>query len=157
MPNIGRSISLPKVFHSIMKKCFLILSIFIVSCGNEDPSHATYDGIVTLNTNFSASEPLAEYQAVYNVGARGAQTAAPWASLNPTGSTFDLTLITNPYFGLHTLKDLGFEAIFLNVPIITIDRRSIPADIMKLDFDDHIFSYPRPFKFNPSNLIHPIP
>ncbi len=96
-------------------------------------------GIISLNTNLSLNEPLSkyteEYQAIFNVGAKGAQTAAPWKSLNPDGLTYDFTAITNPYFGLSTLKTIGFESIFINIPIITINERSMPADITTLEFD----------------------
>lgn len=123
-----------------MKKYALIFWLSAFSCGNEDPTSSTFDGIISMNTNLSASEPYGnytlEYQAVFDAGARGAQTAAPWASLNPTGSTFELAPINNPYFGLTALKNIGFEAIFLNIPIVTIDKRSMPADIIALSFDN---------------------
>lgn len=115
---------------------FLILGF---SCAKQDPAPQPV-GVISFNTNLSSSEPFAnymvEYQAVFNAGARGAQTAAPWKSLNPTGSTFDLAAIANPYFGLSTLKNIGFESIFLNIPIIAISERSMPDDIAALEFDD---------------------
>lgn len=106
------------------------------------PAPSTFGGIVSVNANLSSSEPLSnytsDYQAVYSIGARGAQTAAPWVSLNPTGSTFDFSMIANPYFGLSALESIGFEAIFLNIPIVAIDKRTMPADIASLAFDDPI-------------------
>lgn len=123
-----------------MNKYIFTIPFLFFCCGGVEPPTRIYDGVVSLNTNLSASEPFsnytAEYQAVFNARARGAQTAAPWASLNPTGSTYDLVAISNPYFGLTALKDMGFEAIFLNIPIIAIDKRSMPADIITLPFDD---------------------
>jgi len=124
-----------------MKKYALILLVVFFSCNKTKPTVSpTFDGIVSLNTNLSSSEPLTnytiEYQAVYAMGAKGAQTAAPWGSLNPTGSTFDFSPISNPYFGLSTLKTIGFESIFLNIPIVAINNRSMPTDIVNLAFDN---------------------
>lgn len=129
-----------------MMRTYLIpLIIFLVACSEPTtyqpvPGESVFQGVVALNTNVSAEESsanyLAEYQSTVSAGARGAQTAAPWASLNPTGTTYDLTPITNPYFGLSTLKTVGFQAIFLNIPIITIDKRSMPSDIAALSFDN---------------------
>jgi hypothetical protein len=88
----------------------------------------------------SGEEPLqnyeSEYLAIRGLGATGIQTAAPWASLNPTGTTYDLAPLANPFFGLTKLVDMGYETIFLNVPIIAINARSMPADIDDLPFDD---------------------
>jgi hypothetical protein len=95
---------------------------------------------VSLNANLSGSEPPsaypAEYQAIRALGARGAQTAAPWAALNPTGTTYDLTMLSNPYFGTAVLAAQGFTSILLNLPIVTIGVRSMPADLAALPFDD---------------------
>ncbi|MBS1680340.1 MAG: glycosyl hydrolase 53 family protein [Bacteroidetes bacterium] len=122
-------------------KHILFCSLLLFSCSkNNTPSPVTFSGVVSLNTNLSASEPLSnyttEYHAVYSLGARGAQTAAPWGSLNPTGSTYNLSSISNPYFGLEALKTIGFESIFLNIPIVAINKRTMPADIINLPFDD---------------------
>lgn len=88
-----------------------------------------------MNANISASELTmgfgpytAEYQAIYAAGARGAQTAAPWSSLNPTGTTYDLTMITDPNFGLAALAGYGFTSILINIPIVAIASRKMPAD-----------------------------
>lgn len=77
-----------------------------------------------------------EYTAIQALGSKGAQTAAPWGSLNPTGTTYDLATISNPYFGLSKLAGYGYTSIFLNIPIITVSSRSMPADIAALAFDD---------------------
>ena len=94
----------------------------------------------SFNANLSSSEPFSNYEAEYKsmraFGARGAQTAAPWASLNPSGTTYDLATISNPYFGLSKLSEYGYETIFLNLPIITVSTRSMPADISSKSFDD---------------------
>jgi len=93
-----------------------------------------------MNANISASETITkyttEYQAIYAAGARGAQTAAPWSSLDPTGATYDLTMITNAYFGLNALAGYGFTSILINIPIVAIAARTMPADISALAFDD---------------------
>jgi len=100
-----------------------------------------------MNANLSASgmtaEPIsnytAEYTAIYNAGARGAQTAAPWSSLDPTGTgtnTYDLTMITNPYFGLNALAGYGFTSILINIPIVALGSRTMPSTLAALPFDD---------------------
>ena len=124
-----------------MQKYLFSFLVLFLSCSKDEPTLQTkFSGIISLNTNLSASEPfsnyLAEYQAAYNAGARGAQTAAPWGSLNPTGTTYDFAALSNSFFGLATLKNIGFDALFLNIPIIAIDKRSMPADIISLAFDD---------------------
>lgn len=127
-----------------MKK-WLLGAVMIAGCGtSESPTPGvtpgSFSATVAMNANLSAEEPYqnyeAEYLAIRALGARGAQTAAPWASLNPTGTTYDFTSIINPIFGLGKLVDYGYETIFLNIPIITIDSRSMPADIASLPFDD---------------------
>ncbi len=124
-----------------MQKYLFSLFVLFLSCSKDVTTLQTkFSGIISLNTNLSASEPFsnytAEYQTAFNSGARGAQTAAPWGSLNPTGTTYDFAALSNSFFGLGTLKNIGFEAIFLNIPIIAIDKRSMPADIIGLAFDD---------------------
>ncbi len=114
------------------------------NCSNKNDIPAfpagTFSPIASINANISFNEPFstyeAEYKAIRNTGATGVQTAAPWKSLNPTGTTYDLTLLSNSFFGLGALSDYGYENIFLNIPIITIDQRSMPADISSLPFDD---------------------
>jgi hypothetical protein len=127
-----------------MKK-WLLGAVMIAGCGtSESPSPGitpgSFSATVAMNANLSAEEPYqnyeAEYMAIRALGASGAQTAAPWASLNPTGTTYDLTPIINPIFGLGKLVDYGYETIFLNIPIITIEVRSMPTDIASLTFDD---------------------
>jgi hypothetical protein len=96
--------------------------------------------VVSANASLSASDSItlytSEYQALYSIGLRGAQTAAPWKVLNPTGTTYDLTMLTNPYFGMSALAGYGFTHILLNVPSITVDVRSMPTDIDTLPFND---------------------
>ena len=96
--------------------------------------------VVSMNANISASELPAtyptEYQSIYAAGARGAQTAAPWSSLNPTGPTYDLTMISNIYFGLDALAGYGFTSILINIPIVAISARTMPADIAGLPFNN---------------------
>ena len=96
--------------------------------------------MVSLNANLSSSEPIAnytaEYQAIAAAGVEGAQTAAPWSSLNPTGTTYDLTMVTNPYFGLGALDGYGFTTLFLNISVVALKQRTMPADIAGLDFND---------------------
>jgi hypothetical protein len=128
-----------------MKRSALFFCIVIFSSCNTDNVNnrlPAYDGIVSFNTNLSSNEPYGnytvEFQTVYNMGARGAQLAAPWKSLNPTGSTYDMATVNNPYFGLATLRTMGYEAIFLNIAIITVGTRSMPADISDLSFDDPV-------------------
>ena len=126
----------------------LVLAVVISllsACGGSDDS--TSNIVVSMNANISASEPLsnytAEYQDIYATGARGAQTAAPWSSLettpNPlplTGPTYDLTMVSNPYFGLNALAGYGFTSILVNIPIVAISSRTMPADIAGLPFNN---------------------
>ncbi|GAB4478332.1 MAG: hypothetical protein OHK0044_25200 [Burkholderiaceae bacterium] len=99
-----------------------------------------FAGVTALNANLSANEPIAnytaEYRAIAALGVRGAQTAAPWRSLNPTGTTYDLTLLTNPFFGPTALAGYGFTRIFLNVPVVALTERVAPDDLAALAFDD---------------------
>ena len=53
-------------------------------------------------------------------------------------TTYDLATISNPYFGLSKLSGYGYETIFLNIPIIAVSNRSMPADIATLSFSDPI-------------------
>jgi len=111
-----------------------------MACSRSTDSTTAFTGIVSVNTNISSSESLsvytAEYQATYTLGARGAQTAAPWSSLNSTGVTYDLTMLTNTYFGLSALQGYGLTTILLNVPIIAITARRLPSDISANNFND---------------------
>lgn len=95
---------------------------------------------VALNANLSGEEPFqnyeGEFEAIHALGAEGVQTAAPWASLNPTGTTYDLAPLTNPFFGLSKLTAMGYTTIYLNIPIIAINARSMPEDIDHLAFND---------------------
>jgi len=119
---------------------FLAVVISLLpACGGASDAPA-FNPVVSMNANISQSEPLtnytAEYQAIYADGARGAQTAAPWSSLNPTGATYDLAMVSNPYFGLNALAAYGFTSILVNIPIVAIASRTMPADIAGLAFDD---------------------
>lgn len=128
----------------------IILSGLFIGCPQSDgtnpapASTSPFAGVVSLNANLSSSEPpanyTAEYQAIAAVGVKGAQTAAPWSSLNPTGTTYDLTMITNPFFGLNALAGYGFTTIFLNIPVVGLTQtgpaRTMPADIAALNFND---------------------
>lgn len=125
-------------------KVRIVLLLFLTNCAADQPGVVVepdrFSVPVALNANLSGEEPFqnyeGEYQAIYTLGARGIQTAAPWASLNPVGTTYDLTPLTNSLFGLNKLTSLGYELIYLNIPIITIDTRSMPADVEHLPFDD---------------------
>jgi len=134
-----------------MKIARLLILLLLTGCGGGGggsgsgaPLFANFSPAVSMNANLSASgmtaEPISnyttEYQAIYNAGARGAQTAAPWSSLNPTGTTYDLTMITDPNFGLAALAGFGFTSILINIPIVAIDSRKMPADIATLAFND---------------------
>ncbi len=131
-----------------MKKLWAASVLILLFCKKSDnsPSPVFPSGNFSIsssfNANLSAGEPFSNYEGEYKsiraIGARGAQTAAPWASLNPTGTTYDLSGIANPYFGLSQLSVYGYESIFLNIPIITISKRSMPSDIALLNFDDPI-------------------
>ncbi|MFN3566086.1 MAG: hypothetical protein ACK4V1_08910 [Burkholderiaceae bacterium] len=120
------------------------LVVVLSACSRADesapPPQVPFAGVVALNANLSANEPITdyerEYRAVAALGARGAQTAAPWRSLNPTGTTYDLTLLTNPYFGPAALGGYGFRRIFLNVPVVALTQRAMPDDLVALAFND---------------------
>jgi hypothetical protein len=130
---------------------FLIL-LLLTGCGGGGgsgsgaPLFANFSPAVSMNANLSASgmtaEPISnyttEYQAIYAAGARGAQTAAPWNSLETGMMTYNLFMIddTNPYFGLNALAGYGFTSILINIPIVVIDSRKMPADIATLAFND---------------------
>jgi hypothetical protein len=122
----------------------LILLLCLTGCAADRPGVAVDPDIfpvpVALNANLSGEEPFqnyeSEYLAIRTLGASGVQTSAPWASLNPTGTTYDLTPITNPFFGLSKLTSMGYTLIYLNIPIVAINARSMPTDIKDLPFDD---------------------
>ncbi len=111
-------------------------------CGSSEstPAAATFAPVIALNANLSASEPVAayttEYRAIHALGARGAHTAAAWSALNPTGTTYDLTLIANPFFGLGALQGYGFSTILVNVPIVALTERKLPGDLAGAAFND---------------------
>ena len=126
---------------------FTLSLCILTSCKKSDTTTPTpnfpggnFSATASFNANLSSSEPFSNYEAEYKsmraFGARGAQTAAPWASLNPSGTAYDLATISNPYFGLSKLSEYGYETIFLNIPIITVSTRSMPADISSKSFDD---------------------
>ncbi len=133
-----------------MKKFWIVILPILFFCKkSDDPVSTTpattfppgnFSATSSFNANLSASEPFSNYESEYKtiraIGARGAQTAAPWGSLNPTGTTYDLATISNPYFGLSKLSSYGYETIFLNIPIIAVGSRSMPADIATLSFSD---------------------
>lgn len=122
----------------------IILLLFLTNCAADqsvvevEPDHLSVP--VALNANLSGEEPFqnyeSEYEAIHALGAAGVQTAAPWGSLNPTGTTYDLAPLTNPFFGLCKLTAMGYTTIYLNIPIIAINVRSMPDDIDHLAFDD---------------------
>ena len=127
---------------------FLLLGV-LAACGGgssgDRPASFGPPFKVAVSANVSGgpvSGFTAEYQALYAIGLRGAQTAAPWKAMDHndgvTMPPYDLTMITNPYFGLSALAGYGFTSILLNIPIITIDARSMPADIDTLAFNDPI-------------------
>jgi hypothetical protein len=88
----------------------LIIGVVITTlsaCGGGSSESGTpaFDPVVSMNANIG-SEPIgnytAEYTAIYNAGARGAQTAAPWyspsgGSLEPTPNNYVLTMVSTPY------------------------------------------------------------
>jgi hypothetical protein len=120
-----------------------VLLAMLSACGSDSGTGlGAANAVASMNANISASEPITnyttEYQAIYAVGARGAQTAAPWSSLNPTGTSYDLTMVTNSYFGLDALAGYGFTSILINIPIVAIDKRTMPADIATNAFDDQM-------------------
>jgi hypothetical protein len=125
----------------------MVVALLCLSPGcsqNEDSPPQTptvpFDVVVSANATLSSTDSITlyttEYQSLYSAGLRGAQTAAPWKALNTTGITYDLTLLTNSYFGLSTLAGYGFSAILLNIPIIAVAARSLPTDIETLAFND---------------------
>jgi len=118
-----------------------ILISMLTSCGGGGGSDSTaFNPVVSMNANISASDSIstytAEYNAIYADGARGAQTAAPWVDLNPTGTTYDDTMVSNSYFGLNALAGYGFTSILINIPIVAIAARKMPADIATNAFND---------------------
>ncbi|MBK8202575.1 MAG: glycosyl hydrolase 53 family protein [Bdellovibrionales bacterium] len=124
----------------------MLLLIALVGCQKKStdttaaPTSPTFSPIISMSTNISSSDSITlyttEYQTVYSAGLRGAQTVAPWSSLNTTGTTYDLTMITNSYFGLSAIQGYGFSSILLTVPIIAITSRKLPADISANNFND---------------------
>jgi Glycosyl hydrolase family 53 len=124
-----------------------VLFAMLSACGSGGGSNFTsINAVVSMNANISASELTinytpytAEYQAIYAAGARGAQTAARWVDLNPTGTTYVDTMVSNPYFGLDALASTyGFTSILINIPIVAIDKRTMPADIATNLFNDQV-------------------
>jgi hypothetical protein len=119
----------------------LLSALVACSDGGSDnpPSSIPFNVVVSANASLSATDSITlytgEYQALYAAGVRGAQTAAPWKALNPTGTTYDLTMLTNSYFGLSAIAGYGFTHILLNIPIIAVDVRSMPTDIEALAFN----------------------
>lgn len=115
-------------------------ALVFAGCNAALENSLRYSGVYSMNANISASEAFStyrtDYPAIYNLGARGAQTAAPWSALNSTGTTYSLTLITHPDFGLSALQGYGFTTIFLNIPVVAITNRRMPADIASLAFND---------------------
>ncbi len=119
-----------------------VLISMLSACGGTSDTTAIKP-VVSMNASISDSELTSgytpyttEYNAIYADGARGAQTAAPWSSLNPTGTTYDVTMVSNPYFGLNALAGYGFTSILINIPIVAINARTMPADIAGLAFDN---------------------
>lgn len=121
---------------------WLNCSIILICCTNDSITKVGNIGVVALNANLSAEDPLEnyvnEYQTIYNLGAYGVQIAAPWNSVNPIGEQYDLTAVSNPFFGIKKLKEIGFQQVLLNVPIVAILQRKMPIDIATLPFDDPI-------------------
>ncbi len=128
--------------RSVLRAIQACLFVALCACSGAEPSAPppAFGGVAALNANLSASEPIANYSAEYRaiaaLGVRGAQTAAPWRSLNPSANTYDLTLLTNPYFGPAALAGYGFTRIFLNVPVVALTERALPADLATLAFND---------------------
>jgi glycosyl hydrolase family 42 (putative beta-galactosidase) len=130
---------------------FLLLGL-LAACsggGSNDPPGSfgpPFKVAVSANVSLSTGELFSgyttEHQALYAIGLRGAQTAAPWKAMDHndgiTTPPYDLTMIddTNTGFGLTALAGYGYTSILLNIPIITIGVRSMPADIDTLAFDD---------------------
>ncbi len=137
----------PRSRHATARSVFSAVlagaAAFATGCGSSQSAPAAvpaFAPVVAMNANLSASEPVAaystEYRAIHALGARGAHTAAAWSALNPTGTTYDLTLITNPFFGLSALQGYGFSTILVNVPIVAIAERKLPADLAGAAFND---------------------
>jgi hypothetical protein len=128
-----------KLLNSALLLILTVVISMLSACGGATDAPA-FNPVVSMNANISASEPLSnyttEYLAIRAAGARGAQTAAPWSSLNTTGTTYDLTMITNPYFGLGALAGYGYTTILINIPIVAINARTMPADIATNAFND---------------------
>ncbi len=120
---------------------WIVIALLVSACSNET-IQTNGIGVVSMNSNLSSEDPLenyiSEYEAIYKLGSRGAQTAAPWSSLNPTELQYDLGALNNPYFGISKLKDLGFEEVLLNIPIVALSERKMPTDIASLTFNDPI-------------------
>jgi hypothetical protein len=119
------------------------LIVMLSACGGGGGSDSTpFNPVISMNANISASESIstytAEYNAIYADGARGAQTAAPWSSLETGTMVYNLVMVddTNTYFGLNALAGYGFSSILINIPIVAIAARTMPADIAGLAFDD---------------------
>jgi hypothetical protein len=121
------------------------LIVMLSACGGGNSDAPAFNPVVSMNANISASELVinytpytTEYNAIYADGARGAQTAAPWSSLEPSpfSPTYDLTMISNPYFGLNALDGYGYTSILINIPIVAIGLRTMPADIIALPFNN---------------------
>jgi len=130
--------------NTLIHSCaFLLLAAvipMITSCGGGSDSGSASSIVVSMNANISQSDPItnyiSEYQAIYAAGARGAQTAAPWSSLETAPNTYSLTMVSNPYFGLNALAGYGFTSILVNIPIVAIASRTMPADIATNNFND---------------------
>jgi hypothetical protein len=125
------------------RACRLVVPVVISmlsACGGGGGTDTTaFNPVVSMNANIgseSIGNYTTEYTAIYNAGARGAQTAAPWSSLNPTGTTYDDTMVNNTYFGLDALAGYGYSSILINIPIIAINARKMPADIATNLFND---------------------
>jgi hypothetical protein len=118
------------------------LIVMLSACGGGGGSDSTaFNPVVSMNANIGSetiTKYTAEYNAIYAAGARGAQTAAPWSSLETGTTGYTLVMIddTNTYFGLNALAGYGFSSILINIPIVAIDKRTMPSDITGLAFDD---------------------
>ncbi|GAB4443963.1 MAG: hypothetical protein OHK0011_26180 [Turneriella sp.] len=145
-----------------MKKSFIALLLALNCAGNGDMqvlqgdgsasgATDTFNGVLAFNLSISSSpgcgEALSlyttEYQNAYTFGARGAQTAAPWSNLEDDGTAepgedadgFNLTMVSNSFFGLDAIHGYGFTHIFFNLPALTHTGRKIPSDISGLAFN----------------------
>ncbi|MGE0762563.1 MAG: hypothetical protein AB7N80_04730 [Bdellovibrionales bacterium] len=146
-------LSQPLNYKLVIAFCF---SIGLVACEkkkNDPPpsTPATFNGVLSFNLSISSSptcgEALSlyttEYQSAYTFGARGAQTAAPWSSMEDDGTVeagenadgFDLAMVSNSFFGLNAIDGYGFTHIFFNLPSLTHTGRKIPSDISGLAFN----------------------